>query len=174
MKKLIFLITIIINIILLTGCEVSQTGVTNTYAGKEEAITSNQQAVHLQTTKPPILRTSLERKQLIKRLTRFNVDNKISYLYLLTDFGKIIGYYTVKGKVSSVNSLLTNPNKIIEEHYNGVALAVMASPDLDGSYGSNGDAIFFFTTEDAYVEYNGKYLLCDQPIPMDAPHFKTK
>lgn len=43
---------------------------------------------------------------------------------------------------------------------------VVASPDLDGSYGSNGDAIFFFTTEGVYCEWNGKYFLCDRPLKL--------
>jgi hypothetical protein len=37
---------------------------------------------------------------------------------------------------------------------------------IDGSYGSNGDAIFFFTTDDIYVEWRGDYMLADQPLKM--------
>jgi hypothetical protein len=35
---------------------------------------------------------------------------------------------------------------------------------MDGSYGSNGDAIFFFTTSGEYVEWNGKYVVSEEPL----------
>lgn len=138
------------------GCQSSSS------AQKEEKITERQQAVHLRVTPPPLLKDSLERRQLIRRLERFNSADKISYIYLVS-FGKVLGYYAIKGKVSSVNSLLTNP----EIYYvNG---AVLPSPDLDGSYGSNGDAIFFFTVNDVYAEWNDRYLLSDKPLPFRVP-----
>ena len=124
---------------------------------------ANQQRL-LQSVPPPELNDSLERRQLKRRLTRFNVADKISYIYLLSDYGSVITFYTIKGKVSSVNSLLTTPDQLIHPYKHKYSTLVVASPDLDGSYGSNGDAIFFFTTEDVYVEWNGKYMLADQPL----------
>lgn len=135
-------------------------------AKTEGKITENQQRIHLKTTQPPILTNSVERQNLIRRLTRFNVPNKISYIYLFT-FGRVVGYYAIKGKVSSVNSLLTNPMIRNHTHSQSGDLA-LPSPDLDGSYGSNGDAVFFFTTQSIYVEWNDKYLLTDQPIFINA------
>jgi hypothetical protein len=119
---------------------------------------------------PPQLTTSLERKNLVKRLERFNDENKVSYIYLI-DYGKIMAFYTMKGKVSSVNSLLTTPDQIVTTHVqmNKYQSHVIATPDLDGSYGSNGDAIFFFTTDDVYVEWSGRYMLCDQPLKLTTP-----
>ena len=161
-------ITFVITILLAMGFISAKISCGNSSAYKEEKITEHQQAIHLKTTKPPVLDNSLEREQLIRRLKRFNVANKISYIYLMSVIGQPIGFYTIKGKVSSVNSLLTNP----EIYYSqGVTLP---SPDLDGSYGSNGDAIFFFTTEDVYVEWNGQYLLSDKPIPIKVPKFNRK
>jgi len=43
---------------------------------------------------------------------------------------------------------------------------IVDSPQLDGSYGTNGDGIFFFTTEGAYVEWNGEYMVSDFPLKM--------
>jgi hypothetical protein len=40
------------------------------------------------------------------------------------------------------------------------------APDLDGTYGENVDGIFFFTTEGAYVEWKGEYLMSDQPLKL--------
>ena len=49
---------------------------------------------------------------------------------------------------------------------NDVDFVVVDSPQLDGSYGSNGDGIFFFTTEGAYVEWNGEYMVSDYPLKL--------
>ena len=116
---------------------------------------------------PPRIKSSQERRNLAERLSRFNTDTKVSYIYLV-DFGKIMAFHTVKGKVSSVNSLLTTPDQIVTI---GNTLGnlkrsrhVVQSPDLDGSYGSNGAAVFWFTTDGTYVEWNGTYMLSDKPL----------
>ena len=139
----------------------------------ELAKTEAQQSVHLKTTPPPSISASQERKNLIERLKRFNTDSKVSYIYLV-NYGKVMAFYTVKGKVSSVNSLLTQPNQPVWEsrsngHGTSVAGVTVPSPDLDGSYGSNGDAIFFFTTDGTYVEWCGDYMLCDKPLKLSTP-----
>jgi hypothetical protein len=138
---------------------------------KEElAKTEAQQEIHLKTSPPPRLNRSQERLNLVERLKRFNTDSKVSYIYLI-DYGKVMAFYTVKGKVSSVNSLLTQPMQPIEVSTIGGAnpAVVVPSPDLDGSYGSNGDAVFFFTTDGTYVEWNGKYMLVDKPLKLTTP-----
>jgi len=119
---------------------------------------------------PPRLKDSLERRNLSRRLERFNDSEKISYIYLVS-YGKVMAFYTMKGKVSSVNSLLTSPDQIVGMDHSGETYTylVISSPDLDGSYGSNGDAIFFFTTEDVYVEWRGEYMLADQPLQLTTP-----
>ena len=139
---------------------------------RELAKTEAQQSVHLKTTPPPSIQASQERKNLIERLKRFNTDSKVSYIYLV-NYGKVMAFYTVKGKVSSVNSLLTQPCQPVWEKtfQNGASVAgvTVPSPDLDGSYGSNGDAIFFFTTDNTYVEWCGDYMLCDKPLKLSTP-----
>ncbi len=151
------------------GCETSGRVSTATQE-QEQATTEAQQAKHLQASPPPRLDRSQERLQLIKRLERFNTDSKVSYIYLV-NYGKVMAFYTVKGKVSSVNSLLTTPDQIKSfDHVNGGDHSVIiASPDLDGSYGTNGDAIFFFTADDTYVEWCGDYMLCDKPLKLSTP-----
>jgi len=158
-------------------------GCTNTsvYEGQgktqktEAKFTEDQQAKLIKACPPPRLTFSLERENFKRRLVRFNNPDKISYIYLV-DFGKVMAYYTIKGKVSSVNSKLTTGEQLVEDPYaqyctgGGVSPArVVESPQLDGSYGINGDAIFFFTTEDVYVEWAGKYMVCDQPLTLTTP-----
>jgi len=136
----------------------------------EASFTEQNQARLLSATPPPVLDQSLERKQLRKRLLRFNDEHKISYLYVVSATGMPFGYFPIKGKVSSVNSKLTTGEQIVDDPFgsrsNGAQGQVVESPQLDGSYGTNGDAIFFFTTEDVYVEWNGLYFLSDEPLKL--------
>ncbi len=158
------LIPALIVCILLCGCDKRREAKTQI---QEQNRTEDQQRVHLKTSPPPKLTRSQERLNLIERLTRFNTDSKVSYIYLV-NYGKVMAFYTVKGKVSSVNSLLTTPDQLIKPK-NISERHVMASPDLDGSYGSNGDAVFFFTTDGTYVEWSGDYMLCDKPLKLTTP-----
>ena len=155
-------------VVAVTGC--NQGVDSGSTQQKEQVTTEQQQAKHLATTPPPRLERSQERKNLSERLKRFNTDDKVSYIYLV-NYGKVMAFYAVKGKVSSVNSLLTTPDqiKMIDEYGESKTAVVVASPDLDGSYGTNGDAIFFFTTDDTYVEWRGDYMLCDKPLKLATP-----
>lgn len=159
---------------LTTTCLLGCGGTVNEGTQREEQqATEAQQQVHLKASPPPKLARSQERINLTKRLERFNTDSKVSYIYLIS-FGKVMAFHTVKGKVSSVNSLLTTPEQVVDHKLRGTAHVeysshVVASPDLDGSYGSNGDAIFFFTTDDTYVEWAGHYMLCDKPLKLSTP-----
>jgi hypothetical protein len=114
---------------------------------------------------PPTFKESQERKNLIRRLSTWNVPNKLSYITLFTQYGQLIRYDVVKGKVSSVNSMLTNPEQVLDDPHGSVEAGsvVVPSPDFDGSYGENGSAIFYFTPTGEYVEWNGPYILTDRP-----------
>lgn len=167
-KKVLALIVVVGLFLGLAGCVPSDTnkGKTQKFESK---FTEDQQLRLIKAVKPPMLKDSLERKNLVKRLTTFNNPNKISYIYLIS-FGKVMGFYTIKGKVSSVNSKLTTGEQVITARgIGGRTRHVVESPQLDGSYGTNGDAVFFFTTENVYVEWNGQYMLCDQPLKMTTP-----
>lgn len=115
---------------------------------------------------------SLERVNLREKLLRFNDPNKIGYVYLLSDMGDIISFFTVKGKVSSTQSQMTTQEQV--EYYDGCGNGcyekqdvVTTSPGDDGSFGENEQGIFFFTTEDVYVTWNGRYLYLDAPLQID-------
>ena len=114
----------------------------------------------------------LEREQLNLRNETWSDPDKISYIYLVS-YGKIMANYTLKGKVSSVDSRLTCTQQMVDDgssHYDGRAyIQVVDSPALDGSYGTNGGGIFFFTTDGVYVEWNDTYMLCDAPLTLSQP-----
>lgn len=146
---------------------------------KEQALTEVNQRV-LEVAQPtPKLEDSTERQNLIKRMSLFNDPNKLSYIYLLS-YGRVMAFYTIKGKVSSINSLLTNPTQLINSYYQGESCSgrsnggdcqQVPSPDLDGTYGANGPegTIFFFTSSNAYVEWHGDYMMSDQPLQLSTP-----
>lgn len=116
-----------------------------------------------------LLRESLERRNLKERLLRTNKPDAIGYVYLLS-FGKPLGYYTVKGKVSSTQSQMTTDQLVVKADFGeGWESQSVNAPGDDGSYGANEPGIFFFTTEGAMVTTNLDYVWADQPLPFDVP-----
>jgi hypothetical protein len=82
----------------------------NSY-GREQLFTETSQSNFNRVQPPKRLDWSLEREQLNERNLRWNDVNKISYIYLI-DYGKVMAFYIIKGKVSSVNSQITNPEQL--------------------------------------------------------------
>ena len=145
----------------------------NSY-GREQLFTEASQSNFNKNQPPKMLDWSLEREQLNDRNLRWNDKNKISYIYLLSDMGTIIAYFSIKGKVSSVNSKLTTNQQVVFQHKGAASsgddygiVGTVESPSMDGSYGTNGDAVFFFLTDGTYMEWAGKYLLCDNYIKLN-------
>jgi hypothetical protein len=144
----------------------------DTLKESSQKIAQNQQV--LDKLQPaPTINYSNERANLIKRATTFNEPNKVSYIYLFTKAGTVAGFYPVKGKVSSISSYLVPDEQIVKDPYTRALLTVQA-PDIDGSYGTNGGGIFFYTTDNIYVEWNGDYLLCDQPLKLATQPILTR
>lgn len=167
MRKLVLAVLVAVCVVGAVGCETRpETGETTE---AEMVLTEKNHARLIAAVPAPVLTTSQERKQLVARLERFNTEDKVSYIYL-TSYGKVMAFYTIKGKVSSVNSKLTTQQQIVDDPWRYQSGGkVIESPALDGSYGTNGDAIFFFTTDDIYVEWNGEYMLCDEPLKLSTP-----
>jgi len=114
----------------------------------------------------------LERKNLSERLVRFSKANKVGYLYLMS-FGKFVGYYVVKGKISSVQSQMTNDNQVWDAGSGEQGETVVNSIGDDGSWGPNegGDqGIFFFTSNGVMVETTLDWLYSDQVLNIDVPN----
>jgi len=164
MKKLIITMLILTGALFFVSCDDISSGSTSE---QEQARTEANQQRLLKAQPPVTLDSSLERENINKRTLLWNNSNKVSYIYLISH-GNVMAFYSIKGKVSSVNSQITNPNQIIRR---GSASTyayshVLPSPAEDGSYGTNGDGIFFFTTSGVYVEWSGQYLLCDAPLKL--------
>lgn len=107
-----------------------------------------------------------ERSNINERNIRMNDPNKITYVYLISRAGTIIMHDTAKGKVSSCSSQILPAEGPI--NYRGSDL-VVPQPEPDGSFGTNGACIFYFTPQGAYREFLGDYLMSDQPISISNP-----
>ena len=153
--------------LILTSCEVDSRPRNNTALDEQAKTEINQR--DLNTTQPaPRITWSLERDNLIKRFKLQNDRAVIFYMYVFIEGSQNpIGYYQVN-KVSSVNSQLTNPMQIIHDGSSyGYWSEGIPSPAEDGSYGTNGDAVFGFTPEDIYLETNMKYIASTVPLHFD-------
>ena len=120
----------------------------------------------------PELQTSLERANIKRRLEYINDNNRLGYIYLLGDTGNVVAEYTIKGKASSLNSYLTPMEDVVCRYSDSCVTTEMS--DLDGTYGKNVEGIFFFTTENAYVEWSGKYVYSSQALNINTPVSLTR
>jgi len=87
----------------------------------------------------------------------------LGYIVLLNESGQPVYYTGVKGKITSGGKRLTPPDRSTAEG-SGANNVVRAAPSDEGTYGSSGEYIFFWTTEGRYKQWNGKYLYSDEPI----------
>ena len=165
MKKLLFVFAIAT---LLVSCDSAPE---NRTAVLEQAKTEVNQSVLLEKQPPPQLTWSLERDNLIRRFKLMNDRSVNFYMYIFIEgISDPIGYYQVN-KVSSVNSQLTNTSQMVDDPHGdyGAGSCVLPSPAEDGSYGTNGDAIFGFTPEEIYIESNMKYITSSVPLNFQKP-----
>lgn len=112
------------------------------------------------------LKDSLERANLTERLLRQNKPGQIGYVYFFP-FGsdKALGYWTIKGKVSSTQSQMTPSDSLENQGCSGCSDVVAEAPGDDGSFGENEKGVFFFTTEGAMVQVcEDCYFYSDQPV----------
>lgn len=111
----------------------------------------------------------LERKNLAARLLKQNSSGATAYVYLLAPLdGKAIGYYVIKGKVSSTSSEMTSTDINVNCGFagNNDPCTNLAIGD-DGSYGpSEGgeQGVFFFTSTGVLIETTLPWISSTGPI----------
>lgn len=116
----------------------------------------------------PQLRDSLERANIIEHLKRNNVPDRTRYIYLLADTGGIYAYFAIKGKVTSTCAQLT-PTDDFSRVYEGGDWHVVQGPTDDGSFGGDEGGIYFFTDMGVEIQWNGRWLLTDEPLKIQVP-----
>lgn len=114
----------------------------------------------------PNIQFSNERSNLIRRTNTWSSPQKRGYIYLINNDGSIEAFYSIQGKVSALDSSLTPPNGCREAQSYDYNCAVVDLPQADGSFGTNGAGIFFYTANGTYVEWNGRYMLTDRPVQL--------
>lgn len=168
--KNLMTVCVCIAVLSLLGCG-SGLDTGKTTKGEMEFTERNQKRL-IKATPPPELTNSLERVNLRRYLEEINRDDRISYIYLV-NYGKVMAFYPVKGKVTYCSSKLTTRDQILEVGHGtsrgGVTRHRVESPGLDGSYGPSEDAIFFWTTEGVLVQWKGDYLWCTEPLKLSTP-----
>lgn len=176
MKKFIILMMMaVITMSSLTGC--SETAIDQDVQNQQEVaaeLASNQPT-------PTDIDYSLERYNLIKRAYWVNgqrekanslpcaIEKPLGYIILFTESGSVIGKFIVDGKVSSLNSYLTPDSEYYEYSAGETSKINKWLADVDGSYGTNDNGIFFFTPDGKYIEWTGTYLYSDIPFEVDNP-----
>jgi hypothetical protein len=110
----------------------------------------------------------LERLNLAARLKEYNSAGDTNYVYIFA-WGSAtpIGYYVIKGKVSSTGSQMT-ATQITTNCGNSDGCVVDAIGD-DGSYGpeEGGEyGVFFFTSTGTLVETDQPFVVSSEPIKL--------
>ena len=157
-KKIMVMIGILIlTLVTLTGC--AEVTTTNTKKDIESTLNIGNNLAENQAT-PTDINYSLERYNLIRRAYWVNgqrerantlvceVEKPLGYIALFLENGACAGKFIVDGKITSLNSYLTPDSEYYELIYGGTySMENKWLPDVDGSYGSNDNGIFFFTTD---------------------------
>jgi hypothetical protein len=155
----------VVAVVALSAC--GTTTPTSTQQGQATTEQYSQKLTNAQPYPLSQMNDSAERANLRERLLRMNDPNKIGYFYELTQNGQIIAEYTIKGKVTSTGSQLTNTNLPVYSGSSGIS--TVDSMGDDGSYGPNeggNNGVFFFTTNGGLIEYNGIWNYSDIPLTL--------
>lgn len=105
-----------------------------------------------------------------KRLELTSQPGLLGFIVLLDGVGRPIVYEAVKGKVTSGGKRLTDPRYVYRfgNGNGGTAPAVTDSPSDEGTYGSSGEYIYYWTPNGEYRQWSGKYLYSDKPFRLNA------
>ena len=184
MKKILSIILVIVMLftlsICLVGCDIDTTTTSN---GSEQDVANNKDTantIQANQPTPTDIDYSLERYNLIRRAYWVNgqrekanalpceVEKPLGYIVLFAG-NTVVGNFVVDGKVSSLNRFLTPDSEYYEADTASYVDNNEWLADVDGSYGSNDNGIFFFTPDGKYLEWSGEYLYSDIPFEVESP-----
>lgn len=137
-------------------------GITLTATGCDTNATAREKAQAASQSKTE----SLEIKNLKTKRDREENPDSTRYLYLMS-FGKPVGYYVTKGKISSNGSQIGPELELANSGYRDSS--VLDSAQDDGSYGDGDPGIFFFTSDGVMVVTSLDYIQSDAPLAIDVP-----
>lgn len=176
------IIICLVAVLLICACFVSCDSSYQPDGSMQDKLNQKEAANEIQANQPTPtdLEYSLERYNLIRRAYWVNgqrekamslpceVQRPLGYIILFSG-NTVVGRFEVDGKVSSLNSFLTPDSDYYE--YSGSSGSYKNNwlADVDGSYGSNDNGIFFFTPDGKYIEWTGSYLYSDIPFIVENP-----
>jgi len=116
----------------------------------------------------PVLKFSVERDVLIKRMARETDPNKVWFLYLCSPVtGQPIYKVMIKGKVVSSTKRL-NPDQSVD--YNSSHEYLQNAPDEFGTWGQGTPKNFCISVEDILVEFSGfPFIYSEKPLRFNSP-----
>lgn len=107
-----------------------------------------------------------------KRLELTSNPGQIGFVLLLNEMGKPVMYTSVIGKITSGAKRLTAPQEVrcleVADAV-GCNQHMVEAPSDEGTYGSSGPYIFFWTVDGQYIQWSGKYLYSDKPFRIEDP-----
>lgn len=146
------LLSILVVAMFVTGCNEDNKGAKTVQSQKAAAAANSIQFTE-----------NAEIDNIKRRLELTANPGLLGYIVLLNETGQPVMYTGVRGKITSGSKRLTEPDRS-NSWGSGRNNVVRAAPSDEGTYGSSGEYIFFWTTADQYVQWNGKYLYSDKPF----------
>jgi hypothetical protein len=100
-----------------------------------------------------------------KRLELTSNPGLTGFVLLMNEAGQPILYTGVTGKITSGSKRLTSPERLQScDGGTDIRDCVMGATSDEGTYGSSGEYVYFWTTDGQYIQWNGKYLYSDKPF----------
>jgi len=117
---------------------------------------------------------SLEQKNLERKIKLEENPTRVGYVYVFVPGDRIpVGYYVIKGKVSSSSSQLEPENVVMDDPHGDMSAGsvVVDGPQDDGTYGEGDPGAFFFLADGTMVETQLIPLYSTAPLPkfLNAP-----
>lgn len=155
--------------LILAGLCAALTGACEPHAAPQQNTVKNDQARKAAEAANSITFTDNAEIDNIKhRIELTSKPGAIGYIMLMNQAGQPVAYEVVKGKVTSGAKRLTKPTAIRQNGIGGTnggaAYTLDQTPSDEGTWGSSGDYIFYWTVDGAYRQWNDKYLYSDKPF----------
>lgn len=113
-----------------------------------------------------VFEKNAEIENIQRRLKLTSNPGQIGFVLLMNQAGQPIMYTSVRGKITSGGKRLTAPDRcqdLLTDNC-GTGSLVRAGPSDEGTYGSSGEYVYFWTMDGQYVQWNGGYLYSDKPF----------
>ena len=114
---------------------------------------------------------SLACKMVIERYKFLNNANQYGYFYgFMQGHADPVVLYVVKGSVFPVSDQVTPPDyqTQCDDNQSYACAVVLQKQQPDGTWGTNGNAMFGYTADGNYFEWLGAYAYSSQPLAFQA------